>query len=271
MAGVTACTLAAIRASRAFSTSAGVFNGRAIIGLTRIGLPGCNTMRRYLIHMKGLALILIIAGIAAAWYYLPANHHRAGTGTYFLNQYISFATPHGMTGWAPGQEVHEVLKAPYVQGNKTVSDGTFSAVIPETVLTQDIEDAEALRSADSDSQAQAKSNLAAAKAHAAKQTFTAQLASAQDITRLNAQQVAASTVGAFHSRLNEPARYVGSGSSTIYYGYPVNSVPDTRSRVFGVTSGAPLSQTANGSAWVYKERAAATPPPSVAGLLGTAE
>ena len=168
--------------------------------------------------MKSLFIILIIAAVAAAWHYLPASHHRAATGIYFLRQYISFNTSDGVTGWPPGQEIHEVLKAPFVAGSRTVSDGKLIAIVPEAMLSQDIEDAEAMRLADNDSQAQARSDVAALKAHAYTQERTAQIVSAQNINRANAVQVAASTVGAYNTRLNDPAGYVGSGSPVVVYG-----------------------------------------------------
>ncbi len=197
--------------------------------------------------MKGILLILILALIGTAWYFVPASHHHASTGTYFLNQYISFTTPNGMTGWAPGQEVHEVLKAPFVQGNKTVTDGTSSAVVSEAVLTQDIEDAEDMRLADATNQNVTKSSIASLKQHIATRNFSAQLTSASDMTRMNAQQVAASTVGLYSTRLSEPARAVGTSGYYAPYAY------------YGSPGGG--SYTSNSTAYIFNGSHSSTPAP----------
>ena len=102
--------------------------------------------------MKALFSILVFAALFAAWHYLPASRRQAGMGTYFLRQYVSFNSGNGMVGWTPGQEIHEVFKAPYVDGSKTVTDGKITAVVPEAILTCDVEDAEAMRLADSATQ-----------------------------------------------------------------------------------------------------------------------
>ncbi len=167
--------------------------------------------------MKGILAVIILAAITAAWYYLPPSHHQADTGIYFVRDYISFKTATGVIGWAPGQETREDLRAPFVEGSKTVTDGKFTAVIPEAVLTQDVEDAEALRVADTTEQSQAKGDLAALKTRIAKQALTAQVASAQDMVGANAIQVAASTIGMYNTALNAPPRWVG-GSNYWYDG-----------------------------------------------------
>ncbi len=169
--------------------------------------------------MKGVFVILILAAIAAAWFYLPASHHRAATGTYFVRGCLSFTTPSGVVTWSAGQEIREDLKALRVEGSKTVTDGKFTAVLPEAVLTQDIEDAQALRLADGAGQTQADADLASLKTRIVKQPSTAPATAAQDRNAANAQQVAASTVGADFTAPNDFARAAGYNGYAGGYGY----------------------------------------------------
>ncbi len=166
--------------------------------------------------MKGILVILILAAFAAAWYRLPASHHHAATGTYFIRDYISFTTPSGVIVWAPGQKLREDLNAPLVEGGKTLTDGKFATVIPEAVLTQDIEDAEAFRLADTTGQSQTRSDLDALKTRLAKDASPAQVASAQAVVPANAVSAAATTGGSPDTAPN------GSTPSVGYNGYVWN-------------------------------------------------
>lgn len=222
------------------------------------------------VNMKGVFVILIIVAVGTAWYYVPAKHHQAATGTYFVREYVSLNTSGGVIGWAPGQEVHESLKAPYVEGGKTVTDGTFTALIPEAALDQDIENAEAMRLADHTVQGQAENEAAAMQAQYAEQVRASQVASARSVNQANAEQAAASAVGTYNTRLNEPTHYVGGGGgwSSVYYANSGRSAAgSTGASVSGQTRGSGLAQVVRASSGAYDRHAKvmAQPTPSSVG------
>ena len=79
----------------------------------------------------------------------------APPGTYFLIDYVSVPTAHGMVGWIPGQEVHQVPLEESDAGKRWMTDGTLQAQVPLSLLTRDIDLAARLADADASSQEKA--------------------------------------------------------------------------------------------------------------------
>ncbi len=103
--------------------------------------------------------------VAAAPAPAPVRH-LAPEGTFYVVEYLSTHTPHGIAGFVPGQEVHFV-SANQAKGTLLVTDGKYQIEANPVQLTNDLDVAEMARRQDQDSQRQLQAmQTAAAKADA---------------------------------------------------------------------------------------------------------
>ena len=72
-------------------------------------------------------------------------HHQAPDGVYYLRTAYTFAVPGGTTRWSAGQELRTAANTLATDGMVTLTDGRNSAPVPESAVTQDMDDAAALR------------------------------------------------------------------------------------------------------------------------------
>ena len=136
----------------------------------------------------------------------------APPGTYYVLSYFATVTDHGAIGWTPGQEVSATRQIADDPAALVVTDGRYSATVPRVLLTRDVETAADLRRADQASQEVLhKVSAVLVEADRASQVVAA-VATARRIEDFNASLVAASTIGAFQSRLSFPAARVGAGA-----------------------------------------------------------
>ena len=170
--------------------------------------------------MRRLVLLVLALLAGLGWSYHRASPKApeaaarvmAPDGTYYVLSYFATLTPNGLSGWTPGQQVTEDRRAAAKKGSVVITDGTKSAVVPRTVLTQDVEIAKTLRLADEATQEQTQLVSAAALAAEKARELAAAIAAAGRIEHLNSLQLASSTIGAFRSRLSLPA-YAASGGT----------------------------------------------------------
>lgn len=109
-----------------------------------------------------MLIFCLFAAVAGTGYYLwqkpafpsplPPEPRLAPAGTYFLREYVSVRTDHGITGWLPGQELHAVPGKDAVGGKRLLTDGTLQTEVPLSSLTQDIDLAARLNAADASAQ-----------------------------------------------------------------------------------------------------------------------
>jgi hypothetical protein len=145
--------------------------------------------------MKQYFLLLILIGLGA-WAYFhfyradaeqappPHEPHLAREGTFFVLQYVSVPSNHGIIGFEPGREVHFV-RVDHEKGLMVVSDGTYDVEMKPSQLTNDIDIAGLARKGDEDSQRQIKAYIEHQRAlHEAKEKAAA-IKTAQDLDRAN--------------------------------------------------------------------------------------
>ena len=103
-----------------------------------------------------MAAILALAGVVG-WivYNRPAGprpHRFAPEGTYFLKEYTSFSSSHGMIGVEPGETVHLVrwLDADSRWMHVAGRDGEFD--VSADLVTADVDLADAIRQQDQSAQ-----------------------------------------------------------------------------------------------------------------------
>ena len=90
--------------------------------------------------------------------------HLAPEGTFYVVEYLSTRTAHGITGFVPGQEVHFV-SVDQAKGTLLVTDGKTQIAANPMQLTNDMDVAELARRQDQNSQRQLQAmQTAAAKA-----------------------------------------------------------------------------------------------------------
>ena len=182
--------------------------------------------------MKGfLALLILVATAAAAWF-LPARprHHYSETGVVYTTNYLTLRVPTGVVGFPPGTRLTARFDL-HVPDQETITDGKYTLAVDPQVLTHDIEYAGELASADQLNQDESQARIAQTKAAHAASQHAVELTHAQDIDGVNASMVAASRVGNFSSRLNDPTAAVGAWGGYGAYGYynggyPAGSVID---------------------------------------------
>jgi hypothetical protein len=142
----------------------------------------------------------------------------ASAGTFFLVSYYSTVMPKGLIGWTPGQEVHLDPTNKAADGFVAVTDGTYHVAIHRSMLTQNIDQANALLAADTSAQAQADAVTASVRAQGNAQQTAANMVTAAHVEQHNAQQVASSMIGTYNSRLRSGA-YPATGGGYGYYSY----------------------------------------------------
>ena len=105
------------------------------------------------------ALLSLAAAAAGGYFYLhqpqpvattlPEGHHHAPDGVYYLRTACSISSSSGPVQWASGQMLYEdrrVQETPN-SGMVIVSDGTHTAQLLPSMLSQDVEEGTGLRSA----------------------------------------------------------------------------------------------------------------------------
>lgn len=100
-------------------------------------------MTWYVRHQRAQAMTLATAATigadgAPATPPPGAPHHYAPEGTFYMLQYVSVRTEHGMAGFEPGCEVHlkSVNQAKRVL---VVSDGTHTVEVSPSMVTNDLD------------------------------------------------------------------------------------------------------------------------------------
>jgi hypothetical protein len=143
-------------------------------------------------EMKKILLLLILLGIGV-WLYLqfhggdaPAAQepHLARAGTFFVLQYVSVPSAHGIIGFEPGREVHFV-RSDRQKGMLLVSDGEYEVEMKPSQLTNDLDIAALARKGDNDSQEQIRAYIEHEKVVYAAITRAADLRYSQEMERVN--------------------------------------------------------------------------------------
>ncbi len=189
--------------------------------------------------MKKMFLVFLVVGGAGGWYYSanyrehPPEHHLAAGGAYFLLKYFSITTAKGVVGWTPGQEVHASAGALSGGGKIAVTDGKYVVLLPESLLTRDIEDAEVLRNTDDSRQDQARGNVAFAQAENERAQLPGKIAASKEMDDINSQAAASSVIGTYNTRLHDPAQPAGYGGYFGSGGYYVVDGPQAAAPVSG--------------------------------------
>ena len=83
----------------------------------------------------------------------PPVRHLAPEGIFYLVEYVSVRTPHGITGFVPGEQV-SFVSANQAKGLLTVTDGTTSVEVGPMQITNDLDVAALAKRQDQDSQHQ---------------------------------------------------------------------------------------------------------------------
>lgn len=169
--------------------------------------------------MKTSLLVLFVAaaGIYYSFHSAPPTApvaHLANEGTYYLLSYYSTASSNGLIGWVPGQEVRVDRSKETKTGFVAVTDGKYSAYLRSSLLTQDMDLAEAVRASDQAAQAQGEALQAQARNAGNAQQLAESMTTAAHVEAANAAQVASSAIGTLNSRLRNGAYH-----STDTYGY----------------------------------------------------
>jgi hypothetical protein len=142
--------------------------------------------------MKKLLLLLILLAIGV-WVYLhfggtdapPApEQHLARAGTFFVLQYVSVPSAHGIIGFEPGREVHFV-RSDREKGMLLVSDGEYEVEMKPSQLTNDLDIAALARKGDNDSQQQIRAFIEHEKVVYEAMTRAANLRYSQEMERVN--------------------------------------------------------------------------------------
>lgn len=181
--------------------------------------------------MKDVLTVCILGGIAAAYMCLPARtrsvptpapvpHHYSEPGVAYTTDYLSLRLPTGVVGISPGTQVAEHLDVSAADQQEVVSHGGYTFSVGPQMLTHDMDLARELAANDQRSQSHAALSLSRSQQQRADDQHTANLLSAQDVERANAQAVAASTVGTYASALHQPVAAVGAsgGYGGTYHG-----------------------------------------------------
>jgi hypothetical protein len=142
--------------------------------------------------MKQLLLLLVLLAIGV-WVYThfhgedtpaPPERHLARVGTFYVLQYVSVPSAHGIIGFEPGREVHFVA-ADKPKGMLLVSDGEYQVEMKPSQLTNDLDMAALARKGDDESQHQIRDFIEHEKAVYAVITRAADLRYSQDLDRVN--------------------------------------------------------------------------------------
>ena len=210
--------------------------------------------------LEALKLLVILAAVIA-WYCFPSSDPETTTpapatafslrprqspdGVFYLLDYLTVRTAHGITGWTPGQRLTLAPGTAPVAGKVVVTDGTLVAAVTPVVLTHDMDLARALQTGDRQSQATMEAEAIQTRTNLMQQQLAAQVYAARDVETASAPQVAGNTAGNPASGLSDAADGHGSAGGAVYYPVPVyyNSA---RSKSAASTP-TPLSPTAASS------------------------
>jgi len=164
--------------------------------------------------VKGLLTLLMLAGIAAASWYLPAKgrHHYSETGVFYTTDYLTLHTANGVIGFPPGSRLRACFTV-HVPDKEVVTDGKYMLAVDSSVLTHDVEYGSDLAESDRADQDRTLASIAQRKAQSAAGQHAAELVAARDIEGANAAMIAASVVGNNDTALNRPTTVAGSYAS----------------------------------------------------------
>ncbi len=137
------------------------------------------------------------------------QHHQAPAGVYYLRTAYTFAGPGGTTHWSAGQELRTAADTLVTNGMVTLTDGQNSAPLPETAVTQDMDDAATLRQLEASSQ-----NAVRQPAAAPRQPPTVPQANSD---RLVAGQFHSTSLDAPTVRTNLPENIVSTAGAPVVY------------------------------------------------------
>lgn len=165
--------------------------------------------------MKGILALLFLVGIAAAYWYLPAQARRrySETGVFYTVDYVTLHLPGGVVGFPPGSRLLARFDI-HVPDKELVTDGTHLFALDPKSLTHDMDYAQELAEADQEGQDRASADLDQMKSRVAANRREAEIITAEDIDRMNASLVSASIVGNDGASLWQPASAAG-----VYGGY----------------------------------------------------
>ena len=209
--------------------------------------------------MKPLLALIVAVGAFLAWqkYHdapaavevaqapAPPLHHLAPEGTFFLREYVSVPTKHGVTGWTPGQRVYLDAAAAPVAGKTVVTDGAASAALDSLLLTDDADEARALLAGDQQSQAAERAQVNQARTERQQQLLAAQIESANNVQAASLQTAADSSMSVAPGRLQASASYGGSiNGGTVYYPVVVSGGSSARPPAVA-TQAVPAAATSN--------------------------
>ena len=188
-----------------------------------------------------LAVLALAAIVGWIVYNQPVQkeHRYAPAGTYYLKEYVSFSTGHGVTGVESGESVRlvRVLDAKGEQLRVAGRDGEFD--VSADLLTNDLDVAEAIRQQDQSTQADFHAKTAAISQQQAEQQSAFEASRAQGVQQNSVATSNAAAVGAYSSssRLHEPATAARGSYSSSYYYYPSSGSPTGASGSSAVVAG----------------------------------
>ncbi len=107
----------------------------------------------------------------------------APEGTFYMVEYVSTHTPHGIAGFVPGQEVRFV-SADQAKGTLLVTDGKYQIYANPLQLTNDLDVADLARRQDETSQRQLQATQTAAAKADTERRRQIDLAYAKDVARV---------------------------------------------------------------------------------------
>ena len=161
--------------------------------------------------VKGILTLLMLAGAAAATWYLPAKgrHHYSETGVFYTTDYLTLHTPNGVIGFPPGSRLRACFTV-HVPDKEVVTDGRYMLAVDPSALTHDVESGSDLAEFDRVDQDRTLASIAQRRARSAAGQHEAELVAASDIEGMNAVAVASSTVGNYDTALHRPTTAAGS-------------------------------------------------------------
>lgn len=154
--------------------------------------------------------LVAAALIAYRAYNQPKQPRLAPEGTYFLSEYVSLKTPHGVVGFPAGEMVRQTRgRAPV--GMIKVTDGNYVIDVAETQLTNDLDVASSIVAGERESQRLLGEEASKAQAFATKKQALIDASHAQNVAIYEARTRSASAVGNLVTPLNARPSYVGGG------------------------------------------------------------
>ena len=108
--------------------------------------------------------------------------HLAPEGTFYMLEYVSAHTPHGLTGFVPGQAVR-LVSADKATQTLLVSDGTNQVAVSPSQITNDLDIAALVGRRDQQSQQELQRRIAAERNPDAKIERRAEKRAAKDLRK----------------------------------------------------------------------------------------